>query len=362
MSWQLLYADTLTGSVHGVLPVESFGYMHQLNGAGNISARLPLESTSNSRLTNQVAFPRIEAGKLEPDGSTRLWVLRDGVPQWGGLMWTRDIDPGNNAMTIAGEGVLSYFRRRSIRENKKYSATDQIGIAEDLIEYAIEQPGGDPGVSVAGTASSGVLRDRVYPKQEYKSIGDAVEQLAAVIDGFDFSFDAGYSGSALVDTFNIQYPNWGRSTNHVFEIGTNVNLLAERSDGTSVASLAVATGAGQGPTMLRKWAWDTSKLGTRPLLEKVNSYSDVSVASTLQAKADLDLLRGSEPVSLIDLEILPGTLPALGSYRVGDRVRVKGSHGYFDVDATYRIVTIGVAVFDDGESVSLSLAPLSLFL
>lgn len=359
-NWRLLYADSLTGNIYGELPVESFTYTKNLNGAGAISARMPLDTETESRLTNQVAWPRITPGTLEVDGTTRLFALRDNVPMWGGFAWTRTSDPATNTMVVGGEGPLSWLRRRTIRHTKTYTSQDQIDIAEDLITYALSATGGDPQVALGTNSSSGVTRDRVYPKWEYKTIGEAIEQLAAVIDGFDFDFRPAWNGSKLRDEFVTSYPSDGRATEHVFEVGSNVNLLAEEADGTNVSSLGIAQGSGQGSRMLRKWRY-ASDLGARPLLETVVSHADISVSSTLQEKADLALARGAVPVSRIDLQVLPGKLPRLGSYVVGDRVRVKGSMGYWSVDDDYRITSIRVDAGDGGEIVELSLTPLILF-
>lgn len=360
--YQVLYADTMSGTVHGVLPVESLSFSHVLNGAGSITCAMPLDSESNAgRLTNQVAWPRVESGKLEVDGRTTLYVLRDGVPLWSGIVWTRAVDPGTNALTVSGEGMLSYFRRFLIYHTKDYSATDQIGIAEDLLTWAMTRTGCAQ-VHIDGSVTSGVTRDRRYYKTDYKPVGEAIEQLSAVIDGFDFRFAPEWSAGSLRTTFFAAYPATGRATEHVLELGSNVNLLSEKSDGTNVTTTNWATGVGTGRSMLRKWSVDVSQLGTIPLLHGVRAYSDVSVASTLQAHADLDAQRGKVPLSHIELELLAGKLPRIGSYIVGDRVRVKGTMGYWSVDDTYRITQQAVSVDSSGETVRVSLAPLGLFL
>lgn len=360
--YQVLYLDTITGAVHGALPVEAFSFSHVLNGAGSITCRMPLDSTSTDRLTNQVAWPRIEPGKLEVDGSTLLYVLRDNVPLWSGFVWTRDVDPGANALTVSGEGFLSYFRRRLITSDLAYTASDQAGIAEDLLGWAQGRSGGDVGLNVDGSVSTGVTRDRTYVATDYKPVAEAIEQLAAVSDGFDFRFAPEWNSGTLRTTFFVQYPASGRATEIVLELGTNVNLLNERSDGTNVATTTRATGVGVGRSMRRRMAVDTSQLGTRPLLESIVSFGDISEVDTLQAHADLELIRGSEPLSHVEVELLQGMLPRIGSYLVGDRLRVKGEHGYFSVDDTYRIVEQVVSVDESGETVRLSLAPLGVFL
>lgn len=359
--YQVLYTDTMSGAVHGILPVESLSFSHVLNGAGSISCTMPLESTNAARLTNQVAWPRIEAGKLEVDGRTTLYVLRDNVPLWSGQVWTRDVNPESNALTVGGEGWLSYWRRRHIYHTRTYSATEQVDIAEDLLTWAMARTGSAQ-VNLANTVTSGVTRDRRYYKTDFKSVGEAIEQLAAVEGGFDFRFTPEWNAGSLRTTFHVAYPAGGRSTEIVLELGTNVNLLSERADGTTVSTTNWATGVGTGRSMLRKWNVDLSRNGTVPRLEKVRAYSDVSVASTLQAHADLDAIRGKVPLSHIELELLPGTLPGIGSYLVGDRMRVKGAHGYFSVDGTYRSTEQSVTVDSSGEAVKLSLAPLELFI
>lgn len=360
--YQLLYVDALTSTEHGTLPVSAMSFNDVLNGAGGLVASMPLESTSSGdRLTNGVAWPRVEQGKLEVDGSTMLYVLRDGVPLWCGMATTRDVNPDTNTLSIGAEGVLAYYRRRPIIRNLYYSAVDQLAIARDLISYAEDEVG--PGLgTVVGSETSGVTRDRSYIKTDFKAVGSALEDLAGVINGFDFRFSPVRTAGVLSPRLYLTYPNTGRTTEHVLELGSNVNLLSERADGSKVANVSHATGSGSGPAILRRSDHVPGYESTRPRLEVVTSHPDVSNAATLKEHADLDLLRVVEPISHVEVEVLAGAYPRIGGYEVGDRMRVVGSYGYLSLDADYRVTARSIRVDDSGETVSLSLAPLAAFL
>lgn len=307
--------------------------------------------------------PRIQTitpGSINP-ASNGIYIERDGVIQWGGILWTTQADVGSNTLTLAGEGFLSYFRRRVIRANLVYSDEYQENIAAALIEHAQNVSGGDISVSTS-TVSDGFLRDRTYLADERKSVGEALEQLAAVNEGFDFAFSSSWNADEIETSFVTTYPNTGRVTEHVFEMGSNVSLLSQARDGTLVVTSSEAIGAGLADEAIIELASDEGMHSTYPRLEEVQTFTDIRYRSTLQAHASLRLQRGSEPVQTIRLNVFSDTVPKLGSYVVGDLVRVRGEHGLVSVDGTFRIMEIGVSVSTDGtEGVSMSLVPKELF-
>lgn len=327
-------------------------------------ADLYAKGTGTLNATPAATYSIVNPSDLTFDGSRAVYVERDGVVLWGGLLWTAQGSVGANSLSVNGEGFWSYFRRRFIRETLTFSAStdDQMDIARALVDYAQGVAYGDIGLDTSDTNVSGVKRDRTYYGFERKNVAEAVEQLAAVDNGFDFRVDTTNASGSIVSYFRTSYPTTGRVTDHVFEVGSNVEVLDFTLDGTSVVNTVDAVGAGEGEDLLIATATDPSTLLTRPLLEAVLSHTDVREETTLTGHATLRLIRGKAAIQSLKVEVLPGSVPGLGSYVVGDRVRVRGSYGYLDVDGFFRIVTIGVAVDSTGsERVTLDLVPLEVF-
>jgi hypothetical protein len=353
--YRFLWADLLTGDVQGEVPVESASFSHILNAPGACGLTIPLRSNKPGNVAT------LTESSFAP-ARTSIFVSRDDVLLWGGILWSVDADVEQNALTANATGFHSYFRKRLLRIDKTYAATEQVDIAVDLLDYAIAQPGGMVPVTTTTAAATGVTRDRTYWEYERKNIGELIEQLSAVQNGFDFRYEPRWDGSSLGVNFVVSYPRTGRNTDIVLELGANVELLSLTNDGTQMANQVDALGGGQGPDTPIRTARDTSILSTYPLLEDVTSHTDVISGDTLQEHAEARLDSGRRAIKIPTVRLSKGSIPGLGDYVIGDQVRVKGSYGYLDVDDSFRITGITVAVGSTGdEVVDRSLAPVGAF-
>lgn len=351
-SYRYLLADVLTGDLLAEIPFESATFSHVLNAPGAFTGTLALKQPLSLQA---VLSTSLNYGKVA------MYVERDAVIVWGGMLWADAPDFENGTVDVSGEGWHSYFRRRVLRARKIYAAADQTtGIAKDLIDYAQGVAGGDIGVDTSGVAATGVLRDRTYEAFERKNIGEAVEQLAAVDDGFDFRYDSSWSSGSIVTRFLTQYPNTGRATNFVFE--GQLSSLKMTRDASSLATNVDAMGAGEGDLRLIATVSDPSLLGVYPVLDDVVSNTDVSVLATLDSQARQRLTRGKAPIVIPSIDVDPSADPTIGSYIPGDIVRVRGGYGLAEVDGLFRVTSYGVKVDDaGGEVASISFAGLESF-
>lgn len=342
-SYRHLVADLLTGTIREEIPFSTVRYSHVLNRPGGFAATLPLR------------HPKATRANLDP-GRTAVYVERDGVIVWGGILWTAKASVESATVEVGGEGFWSYFRRRLVRTTKTYAAADQCFIARDLVAYAQAQAGGDLGV-VVGAETSGVLRDRTYWHYERKNIGEAVEQLAAVQGGFDFNIDVSWVAGVITKTLQVQYPRRGRATATVFELGSNIEGLDQEIDATRQANIIDGLGAGEGDTMLITTVSDLSVVPPYPLLEDVVTYKDTSVTTTLRLSTLAELVARSTPVErLPTLLAHAGPDTVLGSFITGDTIAVRGAAGFLAVDQQMRITNYEVNVDQNGrEAVAIGL-------
>jgi hypothetical protein len=359
-TYRYLLANVLTGSLLAEVPFESASFSHILNAPGAFSGILGLKQPAEL----EIALEPLLSPATSNLGKLALYVERDGVIVWGGMLWTSgDVDFDAGTMPINGEGFLSYFRRRVLREKKTYTQQDQTtGIAKDLIDWAQAVTGGDIGIDTSDVAASGVLRDRTYEAFERKNIGEAIEQLAAVQNGFDFRFQSDWSGGSIVTRFLTIYPNTGRQTNYVLEVGSQMSNLSVKVDATSLATNVDVIGAGEGDVGLIAPISDPSLIGVYPVLDEVESHTDVQELPTLDAFARRRLMLGKTPIVIPSVEVDPALEPVLGSYVVGDIMRVRGGSGLASIDGRFRVMEIKVSVNDlGGEQASLAFAGLESF-
>lgn len=366
--WRMLYGTLVGGGILGELPAMSSGYNASLNGAGRWQVTVPLESDP-ARLT----LPLVGGGSVDLDpninlinretvspAKTAVWFERDGVLQYGGILWTARADIGANTLELAGEGYHSYWRRRHLVNNTTYTAVDQHTIAKNLIDTAQAVPDGTIGVAVS-TLTSGRTRDRTWRAYERKNLGEAIEQLADVDGGFDWRYDFAYNTGTPTGTLNFTYPATGRRTQHVFEVGTNCSMLSYEEDGTSICNYVDALGAGEGDDHLIATAANAPLIGPYPVLEDVISFTDVRDWWTLIDHANRRLARGAGPIRRVGLDTFPDVDPTLGSYIVGDQVTVRADHGWVQLDDWMRIVEMTVTISGGAEAINLSMAGLESF-
>jgi len=364
----VLHCTLVGGAILGELPTVAAQFGAALNSAGRFQVTVPLEADpprlrlpiyagGSTDLTGNVNL--VTMANLTP-GTTAVWFERDGVLLFGGVVWTAQVDAASNTMTVAGEGPHSYLRRRAIRSTLTYTAQDQLDIVRGLIDHAQTQTNGTIGITYS-TADSGVTRDRTYLAYERKNVGEAIEQLAAIDGGFDWRYDHNYVAGVPTWSAQFTYPATGRTTEMVFEVGTNCALDSYEEDGTSICNLVDVFGVGTAAETLTASLSNPPMQGPYPILETTETHSDVSELNTLELHARRRLARGAGPTRRAQLTCLPGVDPVLGSYIAGDRVRVRCDHGWLQLDETMRIVDVTVNVAGGAESVSLSLAGSNVF-
>jgi hypothetical protein len=282
-TWRYVARDLRTNVALAELPLTGVRFGSVLNGAGGFSATLPLTPQAASSGSTVLAAAGLLTGASQPE-RTALFIERNWVPLWGGAIWSRTRGKGRPA-TLAGAELWSFFRVQHLRTTKTYTGVDQLAIARDLINAAEAVTGADIGV-VTGTETSSVLRDRTYLAFEVKQIGEAVEQLAACDNGFDFAIDPGPAGAR---TLNLGYPRRGRvfgSTGLAFVDGKNLVDYEVVEDGSRSARVYTALGAGDGTDMRTSTMTRTDLIDAGwPLTSATGSFKDVSVQATLDAHA-----------------------------------------------------------------------------
>lgn len=354
--YRMLYAATSSGSIHGELPVTSFTFSSSLNGAGSLSATIPLDTDTAVTLPSSVARPEITAANFATDGRTMVFVERDGAIVWGGIVWgyTADIEKGS--AKISATGFLGYFNRRLITATATYAATEQTAIAWGLINTA--QTASTIGV-VDNSTATGTTRDRTYSADYSKPVGEALEDLTNLDGGFDMEIRSYWSSGSIVKSFETSFPQTGRSTGIVLDIASNLANVSVTNNGTAVNTLAWASGDTE--TATQSTANATLELSV-PRLESIEAHPSVSETATLTAHSEQLSQRGSLPVVALTVAVASGRTPHVGSFKNGDIVAVRGSVGWLDIAGSYRIASYSVAVDSNGtESLSMGLASQGAF-
>jgi hypothetical protein len=336
-TYTYLACDLMTDVVLAELPLQQVTYETVLSGIGTLRAFLPLNDE-----TNQLGVLNATTG-----GRTTLYVDRDGVIVWAGIIWTRQDTAGG--VTIQAAELLSYYQHRYVAqtlstETANVTATayvpdgqrlysDQKFLVWSLLRYADAQ-GHTPPLDLNWLASSGadgIARQATYYGYERPEIYATIAQLSQADDGFDFGIEVGWNPvlngqpPTRYRTAKTWSPKRGRSADDsglVFaKGGTAASIVAYDwpEDWTALATRTHALGDGDGEARLIASASDTDLLASGwPLLEYVGTYQGVTQQATIQGHANADMNARSSAANSPTFTVLADGDPSLGSYTVGD--------------------------------------------
>lgn len=342
-TYTYLFCDLRTDTVLAELPLAGVQYSYALNGIGTLRGTIPYSAETLPLDPETASMP----------ARTALYVDRDGVIVWGGIVWTRDLaDGGKN---IQAAEFLSYYQHRYVKRTLSTdtslitdtayvgnSATaqrlyaDQKHIAWSLFRYAHEQDGGSIGLNInqlAG-AATGVTRSQSYFGYERPEIYKSILELANADNGFDFGVEVGWSdpGAGQIPQryrrAQVYYPRRGRAAAEsglVFSKGRGYGSILSYSwpeDGATFATEVSGLGAGTGEARIAKTASASDLIASGwPLLEAVETYDGVIDEAQAQSLTNADLNARSQAQTMPSFEVSADTDPEFGSYTVGDEAR-----------------------------------------
>lgn len=363
-SYRWLAYDLMSGESKGELPLSGSPFFGgELCGVGEFRASLQLFHPN----------PRISATWTAASIPERTIVFpdRDGALVGDGyIIWQRR-RRGSGAALLTGLSFASILRRERIIADLLYEGVDQLTIAKALVDHLQSQPGAAFGI-VTPAVTSGVLRDRTFYAYERKNLGEALAQLGAVENGFEWGIDVAWSAGVPVKTLRLSYPRRGRiagSTGLVFELGKNMTDYDILEDGSRSARTVDILGAGDGADMKISTKTRTELLDAGwPLTAEVIAAKDVSDQSTLDDHAAAAVAARAATPQFLTCEIDPDDPEsAFGQWITGDDVLVRISDHQFPrasngpgLEAYYRIISWTMTVDDnEGEKLAVTLGAIS---
>lgn len=361
-TYRYLFVDLLSNTIIAELPLTGVAFTQQLNQAGTFQAHILLSGISADKYNVDLAtIP----------GHCGLYVDRDGVLVWGGVIWGRSYNSTEQKLHIMAQEWISYFAHRVVNQTVDFNQIDQLVIAKTLIQDAQSQPYGNIGVGYnsAGQTTSGVLVDRVYYNYELKNIFDAIQDLSRQEDGFDFDIEIEYDNITGLPAkyFNTYYPRIGTPYSYgdpnipVFSFPAgNMVEYEYPEDGSLVANTLYALGAGSNEGKLISAAQDSVRFAEGwALLDRAVNYSDITDQTVLDNLAVAQVKAVSYPPVVLKVVVPAYVDPVFGTYQVGDDCRIIITDSRFPntLDQIYRIVGLSVQPGEDGpERVTLTLA------
>lgn len=301
----------------------SLRYVRTLNGAGSCEFTLPLDDPFVT-MTNFA------------EGEREIHLYRDGVLVWGGRLWQWEITSVTSVRFMA-QGFFSTLSRREVVDDLLFVNDDQLDIAWGLIDYTQDRTGGALGITRDSLLASGVNRSKSYCLGEGVRIADAIGDLAATLDGFDYEVGADKAWRTWHTLRGTDL-----SATIVFDTNTNVIDMTFDGDATQVANsvLALADG-GSCETPTYEFDVDTGSRGTYGLLEDSVTSDDFQADHLFaQAQERLRIGKASRRQPTITVDAAMPDTPDLSDYDLGDQVNFQCSRGFATFDQDFRIIEI----------------------
>jgi hypothetical protein len=313
------------------------------------------------------------------------WTGRDEEMFRGIVTQSQDIlSEQRHTVNFVAHDLLAIYRRRYLTQRLAFTNTSQFTIASSLWFHGSTQLTTSSGISLMpasylpavsftirnpdGTGFSGQhpLRTREYPAQT--EVGEAVDNLANVINGFDYDL---ISRNGFREIFpRLFYPYRGvQRYDFAFVFGSTIGSLSRSVNSAAYANYARVVGQsdeGQPQRYAEGWTQDANDIAVNPagLWMMADSMADVVIQSTLVDRVGGLLETYGVLMPAYSISLRPGAYFAVapyeagipGEYReprgcfdVGDVVSLQIRSGRLDVDTWVRVYSQTFAIGDDGE-------------
>lgn len=300
-------------------------------------------------------------------GRNAIYVFRDGVPIWGGIIWKRTLSSENRTVKLEGDTFDSYMFHRVLDQdllfvrdpnaNPPIPGTDQIDMFRvlwahmsgnwdptgGLLPPGTEAPpvyrkNADIGVTLDPLPNNTILRGRTFKKWDFRTYGEHLETLAGLRDGFDWCAVVSEApvgaatASGVERRITFGYPKFGRpfsQTGFIWEYPANMLTYTWTGDSDKAATAAYVLGSGEGDLRSYTVQYNLDRLNEGwPLLDVTYTHSTVVRQETLIGHAAKYLRAFDPPVATFDMTIHPDMPPTFGppgseQYFIGDEIGLK---------------------------------------
>lgn len=102
VKYKYIVTDLLTDTILAELPLEGVSFTRALKDAGAFSGNIPVVAANDYLDVYETTMP----------GRTSLYVLRDDVCVWGGIIWSRNYNIKERTLSLNGNEFTSYLHKR----------------------------------------------------------------------------------------------------------------------------------------------------------------------------------------------------------------------------------------------------------
>jgi len=136
IEYRFFITDLLSNEIISEVPFKNISYSRELRRAGKFSGKIPFIEATKGLNLYESTMP----------GRTGLYIMRNGVCVWGGIIWSRSYNVKSEELQVEASEFISYFYKRNIWQTLIYG-TEFIGVSSYSINSNLaivntEQPHG----------------------------------------------------------------------------------------------------------------------------------------------------------------------------------------------------------------------------
>jgi hypothetical protein len=215
IEYRFFLTDLLSNEIISEVPFKNISYSRELRRAGKFSGKIPFAEATKGLNLYEATMP----------GRTGLYVMRNNVCVWGGIIWSRSYKVDiTGELNVEASEFISYFYKRSIWQTLVYG-TEFIGvfsysINSNLATITTEQPHGFTAGDRVRVTFTSPLVDGIRTIKQVTAFNQFTFDVASsnvettlintgtvrgLVDTFDFVRDI--LGLASVDLAGINFAN-----------------------------------------------------------------------------------------------------------------------------------------------------------
>jgi hypothetical protein len=126
ISYRYFLTDLVSNEVLAEVPFSGVSYERQLRKAGAFSGTIPVIAATNKLNLYEATMP----------GRTGLYVMRNDVCVWGGIVWARKYDESSKSLTVDASEFTSYLYHRHIWQTLVYGS-ESLGVSSFSVANGI---------------------------------------------------------------------------------------------------------------------------------------------------------------------------------------------------------------------------------
>jgi hypothetical protein len=337
--YRLYAADTRTGRIGWELPFTELSWNNPLNEAGTLRATLVIENALE-RFHEQGARDPRQVFREVLTGPYRFSL----VLAWGNQAvfagpYLPSTNPGDRPTVDIGAGELLRMMDKRVladlQETVQLGPTSPGGIIKGIIDKATEnqapeiwwRQGRELPITCTNPPPASGAVTRVYYWYDTVKASEALEAYSAEEDAPDYRLDpylvTGADGLYVKWELRIGNPSLGSAQN-AWIFDDSSTIITQEIDAGRMASMWFVPGSGQDEEKLIAW-WINEAVINRgfPALEDVDgSHSSIADYEVLSIIGSSLLDRYIDPIDQWTVRAPADAVPSLGSYRVGDAMRL----------------------------------------